>query len=333
MKVTKKEAFELYQEAAASDDSLKSKESKFKAAAEKFLKDYNLENEEMDKVRRKFSRLHESKPKNTQSLMVAKWESSIFYENASKKGRKSKSLGQNPCTKTQREILSGIVANIEDFAANQGVSLFDALDKIVEECKRKWKVKDVTHKACLPDVAVVALVHNVGLSLAQYQMIRTICLPYMNFPTKNIVCALKSRYHPKITSLAIKSSVNMQELHEDALHGLLDVLGTVPGNDDCFNLIGKFGLDGSGGHKIRHQLANSAAVAVETPHLEQKKINSFLLLCYCPLELKKSYETIWENPVPNSTSFARPVSLSKAKEEGSCCRGDIQCHSLHQQWG
>ena len=167
----------------------------------------------------------------------------------------------------------------------------------------------------MPDVAAVALVHNVGLPLAQYQMIRTICLPYnMNFPTKNIVSALKSRYHPKITSLAIKSSVNMQELHEDMLQGLLDVLGTVPGNGSWFDLIGKFGLDGSGEHKIRHQLADSAAGAVETPHLEPKKINSFLL-CYCPLELKKNYETIWENPVPNSTSFARPVSLSKAKEE------------------
>ena len=91
----------------------------------------------MDKVRRKFSRLHEGKPKNTQSLMVAKWESSIFYEIASKKGRKSKSLRQNPCTKAQREILSGIVTNIEDFTTNQGVSPLMLWTKLLRNAKKK----------------------------------------------------------------------------------------------------------------------------------------------------------------------------------------------------
>ena len=40
-----------------------------------------------------------------------------------------------------------------------------------------------------------------------------------------------------------------------------------------------------------------------------------MLACYVPLELYCNNLVVWKNPVPNSASFARPVSLTKATEE------------------
>ena len=80
MKVTNKEALQLYHVAIDGDFTLQSKESKFKAAAVKFITSYKLEETEIDKFRRKFSRLLESKPKNPGSPAIVKWENSVFHK-------------------------------------------------------------------------------------------------------------------------------------------------------------------------------------------------------------------------------------------------------------
>ena len=51
-------------------------------------------------------------------------------------------------------------------------------------------------------------------------------------------------------------------------------------------MVGKFGLDGSGAHKIRHQLIDSDKVMFETPHLDPVKAKtSILLVCWCPIRI------------------------------------------------
>ena len=80
-------------------------------------------------------------------------------------------------------------------------------------------------------------------------------------------------------------------------------------------IIGKYGVDGSGSPKIRHQLVDNEIALLETGHLDPSKTSNFLLSCYCPLEVQHSNISIWQNPVPNSTAFARPVSLTRAPED------------------
>ena len=53
----------------------------------------------------------------------------------------------------------------------------------------------------------------------------------------------------------------------------------------------------------------------ETEHFDPNKSNSFILSCYVPLELRCDDTVVWSNPVPNSTSYAHPVSLTRATEE------------------
>ena len=55
---------------------------------------------------------------------------------------------------------------------------------------------------------------------------------------------------------------------------------------------GKFGIDGSGTHKVRHQLVNELLSLLENPHLDPKKTSSFLLSGYCPLKITCLHATI-----------------------------------------
>ena len=82
-----------------------------------------------------------------------------------------------------------------------------------------------------------------------------------------------------------------------------------------YHLVGKFGVDGSGSHKVRQQLIDVELARSETSHLDPTKTSNFLLACYVPLELCCNNLVVWKNPVPNSTSFARPVSLTRTTEE------------------
>ena len=154
-------------------------------------------------------------------------------------------------------------------------------------------------------------------------MIRTISLQHgIHFPTRNIVNE-KAKYHPVIKRQTMKSSVEMDSLLKSTFERLVETINFIPKSSDALKVIGRFGLDTSGGHKLRHQLVDHDLVATETPHLDPNKTSPFLIICYCPYEMKYNEEVIWKNPVPNSTAFSRPVSLGRAKEERSVLEAEI----------
>ena len=148
-------------------------------------------------------------------------------------------------------------------------------------------------------------------------MIRTVCLPHhVIFPVRNDVDKVKSNYHPPIKSFQLKAEVDIKDLVLETATSLIK-LSEGRQEGAALDLVGKFGVDGSGSHKIRHQLINAALASSETSHLDLDKTNNFLLSCYCPLELRSSEDNslLWSNPVPNSTSFARPVTLTRTTED------------------
>ena len=179
-----------------------------------------------------------------------------------------------------------------------------ALELIVSKCNRLWKFENAIRKE-LPLSDAVGLMYNANLSTSQYQMVRTSFLPHgLIFPTRNNIQSAKKIFHPQIISQEVKSSVHMGELLEETALSLIRVSNCAVQDGDTFKVIGKFGVDGSGSHKLRHQLINENLVNLETPHLDPTKASSFLLTCYCPLEFKVSEHILWENPAPNSTAFA-----------------------------
>ena len=170
-----------------------------------------------------------------------------------------------------------------------------------------------------------ALIYNVDISVNQYQMIRSLCLPHgINLPTRNAVDLFKHTLHPPIFSQELKSSVDFLALLKETAEALIE-LSHVSSLDysQQFELIGKFGVDGSGSHKIRHQMIDLDRATEETPHLDPNHSSAFLLTCYCPLSLTCNGKTVWENKVPNSNTFARPVTLTQCKEDRAVLEHEI----------
>ena len=123
-----------------------------------------------------------------------------------------------------------------------------------------------------------------NLSVNQYQMLRSVCLPYgVVFPPRNRIDVVKRAFHPPITSFQMKSSVEITVLLEETAASLIKLYSTEQGA--TYYLFGKFGVDGTGSHKVRRQLIETTLAASETAYLDPNKCNSFLLSCYVLLEL------------------------------------------------
>ena len=145
----------------------------------------------------------------------------------------------------------------------------------VEACKRAWKSPPDQAKATIPVADATALIFNVNLSTTQYQMIRTICLKHgLVFPTRNDIDTQKKLYHPMITSTQLKSCVSPGDLLDETALALIKMVGYDNGNGKAFRLLGKFGVDGSGSHKIRQQIVDAELALSETGHLDPKRANS-----------------------------------------------------------
>ena len=213
-------------------------------------------------------------------------------------------------------ILKPAVDFIEQFALGQNISKEDALSMISDECNRVWKTKSEKPKASLSINDATALIYNVNFSLTMYQSHRSFCFPSgLIFPTRNAIDSFKNTLHPPVLICELKSSVSFEMLLEETARALIYLnTSTDPSNGhNHFHLTGKFGVDGSGSHKIRHQIIDIEKVCDETPHLDSS--DSILLSCYVPLSLTLNDEIVWENPLPNSTVYARPVSLTRCKEK------------------
>lgn len=99
---------------------------------------------------------------------------------------------------------------------------------------------------------------NLGFSVSQYQELRLFNLEneLAEYPTRNEVVQFKSSLHPPVTAQELKSSVEIQLLYENTLMGLLEVIGVDTTDSDeplLYEMSAKFGADGSGSHKVRHQ--------------------------------------------------------------------------------
>lgn len=292
---------------------------KINRVVDRFVLEYNPQHIEKKHLLYKFSDLLNNKPHKKTN--IEHWESKTFIEFKMLPGkRKNSLLGDEPCTKVSKNILQEAVKYIEGYAAEQNISKEEALSMISNECKRVWKYREEKPKGSMSVDDATALIYNVNLSSRQYQMIRSLCLPHgLLFPTRNDVDKFKKSLHPPIFSCQIKSSVDFDHLLRDTARSLIDLQFLDSQTQALavqkqFSLVGKFGIDGSGAHKIRHQIIDHEKILDETPHLDPSKIDSILLSCYVPLTLTMNDNIVWENPVPNSTVFARPVSLTRCKE-------------------
>ena len=83
-------------------------------------------------------------------------------------------------------------------------------------------------------------------------MIRSLCLPHgVVFPPRNRIDEVKKTFHPEISSYQLKSSVHITSLLDETAESLIKLNKTDDNTGGgIYYLVGKFGVDGSGSHKI-----------------------------------------------------------------------------------
>ncbi|CAL4216742.1 unnamed protein product, partial [Meganyctiphanes norvegica] len=110
---------------------------------------------------------------------------------------------------------------------------------------------------------------NEGFSSRSWTELRLFLKQFgVELPTRNTIDEEKKKLHPNIAVQEIKSCVQYKDLVEDTLKGLLKISNYVVNPGECLTLTGKTGLDGSGNHRIRHNLINYTKSLEENPHLD-----------------------------------------------------------------
>ena len=116
---------------------------------------------------------------------------------------------------------------------------------------------------------------------------------------------------------------------KETANSIVDLSSVSAINTSALQLVGKFGVDGYGSHKIRHQLIDPALALAEIAHFNLEKTNSFLLSCYCPLELLAEDCTLLCSR-SRTTRFAGPITLTRSVEDRDVLAVEFTFLSNHQ---
>ena len=260
------------------------------------------------------------KPLDTQAPMEVDGESDC------KRGRPKKVLSENPGSKTTNKILDSILNNLNCVADEQNISTGMLLrmltDRWVEQNSKESPIKS---KSDMPVLTACSMLFNLNLSLNQYQELRLELLPHgFSLPVRNDVDVCKKNLLPQsVFSEPVKASCDVLELIPQTVGSLLTVNNISPTGN--LKVIAKFGLDGSGSHKIRHQVVGGDEIEIsnedessyhssEEEEEEEKETKSYLGGFWCPLHIYDCDRLLWTNPFPNSILYARPVCLVREKE-------------------
>ena len=161
-----------------------------------------------------------------------------------------------------------------------------------------------------------AMMYNLNLSSHQYQELRLFLQYYkINIPPRNNIDVYKKSLLPNITVDTIKTYCSIKELITGTVSSLLVNCDWKNSSPSILSVTSKFGLDGSGCHNIRHQ-------KLDDDDVPGTSSTNYIGAFWCPLQLKANDEVVWENPLPNSTLYCRPVCLMRGKET----REDVEDH-------
>ena len=245
-------------------------------------------------------------------------------ERSDGRGRPKKRLSEQPTERTSHKILDGVLNYLNTVAGEQNITTDSLLRALSERwAQRNGKCREETPN--MDELSACSIIYNINLSLGQYQELRMELLPHgFALPIRNEVDKFKKTLLPSlIVSESVKSSCDLQELVCQTVSSLLEIKEVTPTSD--IKVVAKFGLDGSGSHKIRHQnveMEDGSDDDSEEDEEEDEETTSYLGGFWCPLLISCRDITLWSNPLPNSILYARPLCLVREKET----RESVQDH-------
>ena len=333
---TNKEVYEIYM--SQNDSSKDGKVSSTVSALENRCAEGNVEwascEKRFNKERKVKKLVDKHREIRNKSTVLKEWENSVFVDlkpleeamevmdhdvetMGNKQGRPKKRLSENPGDKTSHKILDGILDYLASISAEQNVSTGALLRALTDRwVQRNGDESLEKSKPDMPVLSACSMIFNLNLSVNQYQELRLELLPYgFMLPVRNTVDVFKKTLLPQsVFSAPVKTSCDVMEVISQTVISLLDIHNLSPTGN--LKVVAKFGLDGSGSHQIRHQVADgdSSGGSSSDEEEEEKETTSYLGGFWCPLHVTCGDVTLRNNPLPNSILHARPVCLVREKE-------------------
>ena len=232
----------------------------------------------------------------------------------SSRGRPRKRLSDNVGRKTENKMLDGLLEMIEDFAGRENISPESLLQKLVERSHTKWGADESTKTRDVPVEDACALIYNINFSIQQYQKLRIHLLDHnINLPVRNEIDTYKKTLQCEYTVESTKTSCLFPVLFKDTVESLIELNNVSISSDDVVKVEGKIGIDGSGSHQIRHQVADTEKNTDDDDE-EKKAENNYIGVFWCPLSINVNNKCVWYNILPNSIMYSRPLCLLREKE-------------------
>lgn len=234
-------------------------------------------------------------------------------------GRPKKRLSDNPCHKTENNILDPLITHLECAAAEEDVTPHFLLEKLVQRAQQKWGQPKEPQESMKRDISVdaaCAIVYNVNFSIQQFQKLRSYLFDFgINLPTRNEIDHYKRQLQCEFEVEATKTYCEFPVLVADTVKPLLDIQKVIISDGDIIHVEGKMGIDGSGSHQIRHQTAENECSNEDIDDNErQVSEKSYIGGFWCPLSISVNKHLVWSNIMPNSTLYSRPLCLLREKE-------------------
>lgn len=176
---------------------------------------------------------------------------------------------------------------------------------------KKWKDSNQVQMQ-LTENEALALIISCNLNIQTYKILRKVALNHGHdlFPSYQKVLEAKKLCYPSDIQInEVKCEVPLQSLLN---HTAEKIMKLVPLNEkinevDNYELICKWGFDGSGSHSTYKQVFQ-----------DEQAGNDENIVCtsFVPLRLRNKNTNIdvWQNKKPSSSRFCRPIALQWTKE-------------------
>lgn len=185
--------------------------------------------------------------------------------------------------------------------------------------KRKMRILDILEddSSVIPmqPQEALALMVDAKLTKNQYNRIRWTAKSHNAniYPSYRQIQMAKAKCYPENSSIEISSSgakVGLQSLLNHTIERLCEtdeVKNNIESTDTELELISKYGMDGSSGQSQYKQIFRNENGEIQSDA-------SVMMTSIVPLQLKSKEKIIWENPLPSSTRYCRPMRFFFQKE-------------------
>jgi len=198
--------------------------------------------------------------------------------------------------------------------------LNDSLTSPTRAIKIRNVVNNVDHNKIIPYTANEALAFLIDNKLTKQQYLnirlgakKKNCDIYP--PYSSILEAKKKCYPDDLHISESNCSVPMQSLVDHTVHRIFEIETVksmqIKENMNHFEMLYKWGCDGSSGQAQYKQNFNDGATSLITDH-------DLFMFSIVPIQLRcliqEKYIVVWQNPRTSSTRFCRPIKFSFEKE-------------------